>query len=34
MTDYVTFTTAGQLFGLLIEQVQDVRAAQSRFLHD
>ena len=24
MTDYVTFTTAGQLFGLLIEQVQDV----------
>jgi len=24
MTDYVTFTTAGQLFGLPIEQVQDV----------
>jgi purine-binding chemotaxis protein CheW len=24
MSDYVTFTTAGQLFGLPIEQVQDV----------
>src|SRR5215472_8294113 len=24
MTDYVTFTTAGQLFGLPIERVQDV----------
>ena len=24
MTDYVTFTTAGQLFGLPIEQVRDV----------
>ena len=24
MTDYVTFTTAGQLFGLRIEDVQDV----------
>ena len=24
MTDYVTFTAAGQLFGLPIEQVQDV----------
>jgi purine-binding chemotaxis protein CheW len=24
MTDYVTFTTAGQLFGIPIEQVQDV----------
>ena len=24
MTDYVTFTSAGQLFGLPIEQVQDV----------
>jgi purine-binding chemotaxis protein CheW len=24
MTDYVTFTTAGQLFGLPIEYVQDV----------
>ena len=26
MTDYVTFTTAGQLFGLPIEHVQDVFA--------
>jgi purine-binding chemotaxis protein CheW len=26
MTDYVTFTTAGQLFGLPIEYVQDVFA--------
>ena len=24
LTEYVTFTTAGQLFGLLIERVQDV----------
>ncbi len=29
LTDYVTFTTAGQLFGLPIERVQEVFRAST-----